>query len=74
MHLPQGFSNQGGVDNRVCRLRESLYGFKQSFRQWNLKLTNALIQNGYKLDYSLFTKWFINSCVVSIYMWMTCLF
>lgn len=45
--------------NLVCKLKRSMYGLKQSSRQWNHKLTNTLISLGYcqsKSDYSLFTK------------------
>ncbi|GJR59137.1 ribonuclease H-like domain-containing protein [Tanacetum coccineum] len=56
MTLPPGFDNQKG---KVCKLNKSLYGLKQTPRQWNVKLTTALLENGFvrsKFDYSLFTK------------------
>ncbi|GKB34180.1 ribonuclease H-like domain-containing protein [Tanacetum coccineum] len=43
----------------MCRLKKSLYGLKQATRQWNAKLTSALIENSFsqsKSDYSLYTK------------------
>lgn len=57
MTLPPGFLSQG--EHKVFRLLKSLYELKQASRQWNLKLTNALIHSRFtqsKLDYSLFTK------------------
>uniref|UniRef100_A0A0V0IWV1 Putative ovule protein n=1 Tax=Solanum chacoense TaxID=4108 RepID=A0A0V0IWV1_SOLCH len=57
MEMPQGFQTQG--ENKVCKLLKSLYGLKQASRQWNQKLTEALLSIGYSqssYDYSLFTK------------------
>ncbi|XP_019150409.1 PREDICTED: uncharacterized protein LOC109147234 [Ipomoea nil] len=57
MVLPPGFESER--PNQVCRLLRSLYGLKQASRQWNVKLTTALIQVGFiqsQADPSLFTK------------------
>ena len=61
MQLPQGLSRQGecGGGNIVCRLVKSLYGLKQASRQWNMKLSEALIQSGFiqsSMDHSLFIR------------------
>lgn len=56
MKMPPGFS--ASDPNKVCRLRKSLYGLKQTPRCWFAKLTNALKKAGFKQsysDYSLFT-------------------
>ncbi|XP_019166904.1 PREDICTED: uncharacterized protein LOC109162676 [Ipomoea nil] len=57
MVLPPGF--QGEKPNQVCKLLRSLYGLKQASRQWNAKLTSALLHAGFKqsaADPSLFTR------------------
>jgi len=57
MQLPQGFHRQG--EPLVCKLKKSLYGLKQASRQWNIKLTDALVKGGYcqsSYDHSLFTQ------------------
>lgn len=57
MELPQGFQKQD--KSKVCKLNKSLYELKQASRQWNIKLTEALIDVRYcqsKYDYSMFTK------------------
>ncbi|GJU65561.1 ribonuclease H-like domain-containing protein [Tanacetum coccineum] len=57
MDLPEGYYSSD--DKRVCKLKKSLYGLKQAPRQWNAKLTQTLIECGFKQcksDYSLFTK------------------
>lgn len=46
-------------EKKVCRLVKSLYRLKQAPRQWNHKLTEALINIGFKqsqYDYFLFTR------------------
>lgn len=39
MEQPEGFEEPG---NKVCLLKKSLYGLKQSPRQWNMKFTKFL--------------------------------
>lgn len=43
MEQPQGFIDD---ENKVWLLKKSLYGLKQSPRQWNIKFTQALVQMG----------------------------
>jgi len=54
MQMPKGISNP---NNKVYRMKQSLYGLKQASRQWFSKLKDTLISLGYtqsKRDYSLF--------------------
>lgn len=57
MKLPPGFQPQ--KSNQVCKLTRSLYGLKQASRQWNEKLSEALLTLNFSQsnsDPSLFTK------------------
>lgn len=44
MRQPEMFDDKSG---RVCKLSRSIYGLKQASRQWNLKLSQALIGCGF---------------------------
>ncbi|GJU39567.1 ribonuclease H-like domain-containing protein [Tanacetum coccineum] len=57
MTLPPGYYDKNKT--KVCKLVKSLYGPKQASRQWNVKLTSALLKNVFiqsKNDYSLYVK------------------
>ena len=58
--------------NVVYKLKKSLYGLKQSSRQWFSKLSHALQQQGFlssKNDYSLFLKKTVTTItIVAIYV------
>lgn len=57
MHLPQGLTSS--KPNQVCKLLKSLYGLKQSSREWFARLATALTSKGFtqsNSDHSLFTK------------------
>ena len=46
MQQPIGFVNEG-QENKVCRLLMSIYGLKQSSRQWYIRFHNTIILNGF---------------------------
>ncbi|GJU16391.1 ribonuclease H-like domain-containing protein [Tanacetum coccineum] len=71
MKLLEGYYPSG--DNKVCMLKNSLYGLKQALRQWNAKLTSTLIENSFsqsKSDYSLYTKSDKGVFLALLLMWM----
>ena len=46
MEQAEGFKKPG-IENLVCRLKKSLYGLKQSPRQWYKRFDSFMIQIGY---------------------------
>ena len=46
MEQPEGFKKPG-TENLVCKLKKSLYGLKQSPRQWYKRFDSYMIQFGY---------------------------
>lgn len=55
MKIPQGFGKRD--DNRVCKLKKSLYGLKQASRNWYQNFTTSLQRLGFRqsrADHSLF--------------------
>lgn len=58
MEIPQGFEH-GSNTKKVCKLRKSLYGLKQSPRAWFERFTKAVDKHGYsqgQSDHTLFIK------------------
>ncbi|XP_060969836.1 uncharacterized mitochondrial protein AtMg00810-like [Cannabis sativa] len=62
MTLPKGLTLDSSLTtetNLVCKLHKSIYGLKQSSRQWYKKLSDALLEEGFKqsqVDYTLFAR------------------
>ncbi|KAK8918587.1 hypothetical protein KSP39_PZI021501 [Platanthera zijinensis] len=57
MNQPPGFETMG--ESRVCYLRKSIYGLKQSPKAWFDKFSKAVREVGFKsssTDFSLFTR------------------
>nr|AAB36249.1 retrotransposon peptide {Ty1-copia retrotransposon element, clone Mel 17} [Vicia melanops, leaves, Peptide Transposon Partial, 76 aa] [Vicia melanops] len=62
MKQPGGFQVKGKEDH-VCRLRKSLYGFKQAPRQWYKKFEFVMCDQGYQKttsDHCVFVRKFSN--------------
>ena len=47
MKLPPGHSHPPGFLHRVCRLRQALYGLKQTPRAWFAKFNSTISQHGF---------------------------
>jgi hypothetical protein len=44
MEMPEGFEDNPG---KVCKLNKTLYGLKQSAREWNMKFVNEMKAKGF---------------------------
>ena len=65
MEQPEGFVVQG-QENKVCKLVKSLYGLKQSPKQWHEKFDHTMLSHGFKInecDKCVYIKTYANSCV-----------
>ena len=51
MEQPEGWIVSGKEDY-VCLLKKAIYGLKQASRQWNKKIHESLVQQGYVRTYS----------------------
>ena len=47
MDQPRGYEQNGGDGKVVCRLNKSIYGLKQSGRNWNVMLKQYLLDNNF---------------------------
>ncbi|KAL0559465.1 hypothetical protein IC582_004076 [Cucumis melo] len=47
MDQPEGFMVEG-KEHMVCKLKRSIYGLKQAFRQWYLKFNDTITSFGFK--------------------------
>jgi transposase InsO family protein len=57
MELPEGY--EGDKQNSVCKLNKTLYGLKQASREWNVKFTQELKDQGFEqtmTDPCVFTR------------------
>ena len=57
MNIPPGF--EGNTCNKVCKLKKTLYGLKQSHRDWFSRFAKVMKESRYKQsqdDHTLFIK------------------
>ncbi|KAH9657194.1 retrovirus-related pol polyprotein from transposon RE1 [Citrus sinensis] len=72
MDLPPGFENEYGIE-KVCKLKRSLYGLKQSPRAWFDRFTKSVYSFGYlqsQADHTMFFKHFTDGSVVIVIVYV----
>jgi hypothetical protein len=47
MNYPDGFEDEFDTNDKVCLLKRSIYGLKQSAANWSNTLGNFLLKNGF---------------------------
>lgn len=63
---PEGFVMKG-QENKVCKLKKSIYGLRQASKDWYKKFDVTLKSNGFAVNASdscLYSKMFESSCVI----------
>jgi hypothetical protein len=72
MDQPVGFVAKVQERRKVCKLKRSIYGLKQSSRQWYLRFHRAILSNGLTMieeDHCVYTKWSKGSFIIlSLYV------
>lgn len=72
MKIPPGFENRYGIKN-VCRLKKTIYGLKQSSREWFERFKQVVKNHKYKQaqsDDTLFFKHLPNSKITIIIVYV----
>lgn len=76
MQQPQGFVVQE-KENHMCLLKKSLYGLKQSPRQWYKRFDTVVLKHGYSMSDCDGCVYLVSSKMVRLfiysYMLMICL-
>ena len=71
MRQPEGYTVSGS-EHLVCRLRKTLYGLKQSPREWYKKINKFFAKHGFKrieYDYGLYIIWNDNmKFIIALYV------
>ena len=72
MKQPQGFEVKGDED-KGCLLKKSLYGLKQSPRQWNKRFDQFMIKNKFsrsRLDNCIYFKEVSSDCMIFLLLYV----